>query len=1137
MTEFCPFLNPLQRDGTSQNQRLLDALLPENNPIDERSLEDLLAYLQQYAQLLLYYDINNFPSGNWEDFIELDPLKESSDHPPHMALLLAFLKLFGYLQEHLNTLTAKHLDFYYRDTLQLLRKEERPDQVHLIFELAKQIDQHRLEKEVLFKAGKDAKGKNRFYDSDDELVINKAVLSEEHGLKTVFIKKSEASSNNVTGIHAASYANSSDGSGAAIEDEEGKWDTFGNAEMPEATLGFAVASPMFYLAEGERKITVKFYLESLLTSDIDIIKNSVRKHVYVFYSGEKQWVPCSLNNVTISDELDNNVEHYNPSEPDVTPPVPVQPDITGVFDDVKFPPRAFSRRVIDNNLIFKMETSAGKVLEKQKGPPYIEFVVCLKPEDEAVVAYNDEVLQDGFASSLPIVKFALILSGGNKNDERSTAHYAYDYLSKINIESLEINVDVKGVRNLILENDVGVLNPAKPFHPFGAVPKKGSKFYIGSNEVFQKSLETVDLKITWGDLPENSFHEHYAEYKDGNKFIVNNNCHFKAELSILHKGTWTVEKKTTDNKKKYFIPNIRTNVFNEDKTASITFSKFVFKPEVMKNVTNQKINSNLFKECGGLVKQEKYFSYNNSIKRPNRVIPITRFDVGLQSGFMRMELLTSFLHNFYPTALAKAVITNGATIPNIPYTPLITELKLNYTAKETLKANSSDNLIEQLFHITPFGQVEFLPFSIPSDKSVKVEEMISQHLLTDFPVSMDSKESSSAAGTLYIGIEKLKPPQNLSILFQIAESSADPEFDVPTVFWSYLVNNRWVAFTDAEILADKTNGLLTSGIIRFAIPKQITSNNTLLPKDLHWIKASVRNNTTAIAKLIAVKAQVAVASFRNEQNDVSHLGTALPAETISKLKQRNTKIKTISQPFASFDGQLPEHDVAFYRRVSERLRHKGRAITIFDYERLVLEQFPSIYKIKCINHTKKRDEYSPGHVRLIVVPDLRNKNAVDPFRPRATVNMLQQIDRYISRLTSDFVSVEVSNPQYEEIKVDFKVAFHEGSDQGFYLKQLEQDIIKFLSPWLYDNAADISFGGRIHRTWVLNHIEEQEYVDFVTDFRMDHLLDENGLSRLDIEEAIVQSSSSVLVSSKTHRITLVDKLVCKETPLGSRDEK
>ncbi len=236
--------------------------------------------------------------------------------------------------------------------------------------------------------------------------------------------------------------------------------------------------------------------------------------------------------------------------------------------------------------------------------------------------------------------------------------------------------------------------------------------------------------------------------------------------------------------------------------------------------------------------------------------------------------------------------------------------------------------------------------------------------------------------------------------------------------------------------------------------------------------------------------------------------------------------------------------------MSERLRHKGRAITIFDYERLVLEQFPAIYKVKCINHTQQGNEFSPGHVRLIVVPDLRNKNAIDPLRPRTTVNTLKEIGRYISRLSSDFVTIEVDNPQYEEIKVSFNVAFHKGYDKGFYLNQLEQEIIRFLSPWLYDDVADISFGGRIHRTWILNHVEEQEYVDFVTDFRMDHLPDSSlksdlkpelesgaGSSRLDVEQAVVQSSSTVLVSSKTHNIKLAEPLLCEEKQFGIHDEQ
>jgi hypothetical protein len=67
-------------------------------------------------------------------------------------------------------------------------------------------------------------------------------------------------------------------------------------------------------------------------------------------------------------------------------------------------------------------------------------------------------------------------------------------------------------------------------------------------------------------------------------------------------------------------------------------------------------------------------------------------------------------------------------------------------------------------------------------------------------------------------------------------------------------------------------------------------------------------------------------------------------------------------PYPSFGGRVTEDNAEFYNRVSERLRHKDRAITIFDYERLVLESFPDIYRVKCIDHTDEGCELAPGHV-------------------------------------------------------------------------------------------------------------------------------------------------------------------------------
>ena len=76
-------------------------------------------------------------------------------------------------------------------------------------------------------------------------------------------------------------------------------------------------------------------------------------------------------------------------------------------------------------------------------------------------------------------------------------------------------------------------------------------------------------------------------------------------------------------------------------------------------------------------------------------------------------------------------------------------------------------------------------------------------------------------------------------------------------------------------------------------------------------------------------------------------------------------------------GKTPEQPADFNVRVSERLRHKRRALTIWDYERLVLEKFPQIYKVKCLNHTQYEPapgpggiyrELAPGHVTIVTVP-------------------------------------------------------------------------------------------------------------------------------------------------------------------------
>jgi hypothetical protein len=237
----------------------------------------------------------------------------------------------------------------------------------------------------------------------------------------------------------------------------------------------------------------------------------------------------------------------------------------------------------------------------------------------------------------------------------------------------------------------------------------------------------------------------------------------------------------------------------------------------------------------------------------------------------------------------------------------------------------------------------------------------------------------------------------------------------------------------------------------------------------------------------------------------------LKAESISKLVVRTANIQSVKQPFASFEGKAPEVGRPFYTRVSERLRHKARAINAWDYEHLVLNQYPSVFKVKCVQNidpnclcrevTKTvRDgqgvetptkeccgsQIAPGHVMIVPIPNLKNREEVNPLKPKNSRRTLVSIEEYLKKRTSPFVHVHARNPEYEPILTMFKVQFYEGFDKGFYLKFLNDEIVKYLSPWAFNEDVDVSFDNKIYASSIINFIEERPYVDFIKDFKMIH---------------------------------------------------
>jgi hypothetical protein len=372
-------------------------------------------------------------------------------------------------------------------------------------------------------------------------------------------------------------------------------------------------------------------------------------------------------------------------------------------------------------------------------------------------------------------------------------------------------------------------------------------------------------------------------------------------------------------------------------------------------------------------------------------------------------------------------------------------------------------------------------------------------------------------GELLIGVEKLRAGDWISLLFQVAESSADPEAPRQQLAWYVLCDNYWKPLGKREIVLDTSNQLLTSGLIQLVIPREATLENSVMPGGLIWIKAAVPEHVEAVSQLIEIGANAVEVRLVEQGNDPTHLELPLPARSIARSKIAPAGVKGVTQPYASFGGRAQESTDTLHMRAAERLRHKDRCVSPWDYERVVLDAFPAIHKVKCVPHAKPGSWLAPGNVLLVVVPDLRNRNARHPLQPKADADTISRIREHVRARAGRQVSVEVKNPTYQRVRLDFKVRLRPGFELNYYAAQIQQALLRALSPWAFEAERTIEFGGRVSRSVMLDLVEELDYVDYVTDFKMFSRVGDEPEGP-DLAEVSARTPDAILVSDDTHAL-------------------
>ncbi|MEM6828968.1 MAG: hypothetical protein AAF551_00535, partial [Bacteroidota bacterium] len=330
------------------------------------------------------------------------------------------------------------------------------------------VDHHVIEKGTLFKAGTDEEGHMHLYESEQELSLSKAFITD---VKTLYLSTHPSIVNLdkyrlIANIYQSKIA-SEDDPLTTFNKNNYSFATFGEdvyrkGEAADAAeIGFAITSPVLMLKEGYRNLVLsfKFNLRSM-TSLVSFLED---------FHKDQDLTPDTAFNRIFANAFDI---HLSTEE--------------GWFmvEDYQVAPK---EDWADATFKFFLDLDI-------TAPPILPL-----PED-----HEDHA---SFQAQWPIIKVTL-------NTTKSM--YAYSYLRDLQIEECKVEVDVKDIKDVQAFNDIGKLDVSMPFYPFGTTPGVGSYLLIGYNELFIKQLESLSCTIDWHNLPrlENGFEAYYKRYEE-----------------------------------------------------------------------------------------------------------------------------------------------------------------------------------------------------------------------------------------------------------------------------------------------------------------------------------------------------------------------------------------------------------------------------------------------------------------------------------------------------------------------------------------------------------------------------------------------------------------------------------------------
>lgn len=603
-----------------------------------------------------------------------------------------------------------------------------------------------------------------------------------------------------------------------------------------------------------------------------------------------------------------------------------------------------------------------------------------------------------------------------------------EVLRRVRPHRVELHASAEGVVPDTALTPDGPVDPSGPFAPFGSRPLPGAAFYVDHQDLRGRRLERVSLHIERDDrTPLTTIYAHYPRPP----------AHCRVALQHRDRSRWRALGAAADWIIDTHGPATDPAARAADPKAAPAGSG------------------------GGPADRLALGGAAGELRRAGARPPL------------RLSLLpdVNLLHAEYPGILARAAVEQmgtgeDAALPGTPFVPRATGVTLAHRSSAAVEWGAVEPRLA-VHHVGPFG-CSAIGHEAPT--------------LAPDPSGWDA--------LLHIGLSDATPSAVLSLLVQVAERSEEPGLGAPGTRWHALVEGDvWRPFEPgAGLIGDETDGLLRSGLVRLRLPPDLDPSPRSMPGGRSWLRLDIESAGTperrpgrGACRVSGLYAQAA----RVTRVEPSGEMPAAPGR-IGGLVRRDPAVKRVSQPHAAFGGRPPEAAEMFRRRVSERIRHRGRALAPWDYEHLVLDAFPEVHRVRCLVHSTVAAggrRHAPGRVTLAVIGRPAGRVA-DRFAPGTGHAARRGIASFVRARAPLGVEVDVVAARFARVEICGVVRIRSDVSKAEAHERVHAAIDRFLAPWVTHPGSAPTFGRSVHVSQIVALLDAMPDVVAPREFRL-----------------------------------------------------